>query len=344
MVKDSLIAGIAAWFISLALLGVIAAASGAGTAPPQQERRLVASASAVDRPKPAPDPAFAPEIQVEPDEPKSVFPPPVGSVLKEGVLIVISKSSQNMHVFKDGALWASSPVSTGKQGKETPSGAFPILQKREFHRSNLYSNAPMPHMQRLTWDGIAIHAGRLPGYPASHGCIRIPHHFARKLFGLTDMARTTVVVTGQQSTDEQRALKLAMNMPLPLPGAGGGLVQRPENPLPQYISREPPPMLAQSGQEGPLPQSAAEGKPPVQIESLTDGEIIQLAAAPSTGEAEAYWSGLVARHPDLRTMQKAVIPASVNGQQVYRLRASGPDARATCSALQAAGTACFPVS
>lgn len=87
----------------------------------------------------------------------------VREVLENGVLITISLASQQMHVFRNGVLWRSSPVSTGKRGKETPTGVFAILQKKKFHRSNLYSNAPMPFMQRLTWDGIAIHAGRLPG-------------------------------------------------------------------------------------------------------------------------------------------------------------------------------------
>src|SRR3546814_10651322 len=64
-------------------------------------------------------------------------------------------------------------VSTGMKGHRTPTGEFPVLQKRQWHRSNLYSNAPMPFMQRLTWDGIALHAGHNPGYPASHGCIRL---------------------------------------------------------------------------------------------------------------------------------------------------------------------------
>jgi len=125
--------------------------------------------------------------------PPSQLPPAVGAVLQSGVLIVVSKASQRMYVFKDGVPWASSPVSTGKRGHSTPAGVFPILQKRVHHRSNIYSNAPMPYMQRLTWRGIAIHAGRLPGYAASHGCIRLPYSFARALFGLTKASATTVV-------------------------------------------------------------------------------------------------------------------------------------------------------
>src|SRR5262249_57571081 len=75
-------------------------------------------------------------------------------------------------------LIAQSAVSTGMPGYRTPTGVFSVLQKRRYHESNIYSGAPMPFMQRLTWSGIALHAGVLPGFPASHGCIRLPHHFA----------------------------------------------------------------------------------------------------------------------------------------------------------------------
>ena len=84
-------------------------------------------------------------------------------------------------------------MSTGKDGKDTPVGVFTILQKKEMNRSNLYDGAPMPFMQRLTWDGIAIHAGRNPGFPASHGCIRVPADFAKKLYAATELGATVEV-------------------------------------------------------------------------------------------------------------------------------------------------------
>src|SRR3546814_9593425 len=79
------------------------------------------------------------------------------------------------HVYDGDRLVGMASVSTGMKGHRTPTGEFPVLQKRQWHRSNLYSNAPMPFMQRLTWDGIALHAGHNPGYPARHGCIRLPY-------------------------------------------------------------------------------------------------------------------------------------------------------------------------
>ncbi|WIW89163.1 L,D-transpeptidase family protein [Sphingobium sp. V4] len=108
--------------------------------------------------------------------------------------MVISIEKQRVHVYSGDRLIGAASVSTGMKGHRTPTGDYPILQKRQWHRSNLYSNAPMPFMQRLTWDGIALHAGHNPGYPASHGCIRLPYAFARQLFALTKIG-TLVEVT-----------------------------------------------------------------------------------------------------------------------------------------------------
>jgi lipoprotein-anchoring transpeptidase ErfK/SrfK len=108
--------------------------------------------------------------------------------------IVVVLDTQRIYVFQNEKLIGFSTISSGKKSKKTPTGIFNILQKKVDHKSNLYSNAPMPFMQRLTWDGIAIHGGHLPGYPASHGCIRLPHPFAKALFGVTRMGQEVVVL------------------------------------------------------------------------------------------------------------------------------------------------------
>ena len=108
--------------------------------------------------------------------------------------IVIVLDIQRIYVFQNDVLIGFSTISSGKKGKETPTGFFNILQKNVDHKSNLYSNAPMPYMQRLTWDGIAIHGGHLPGYPASHGCIRLPLTFAKMLYGVTQMNQEVFVL------------------------------------------------------------------------------------------------------------------------------------------------------
>lgn len=109
------------------------------------------------------------------------------------VTVIISLKTQRAYVYRNGVPIGVSTVSTGKLGKETPTGVFTILQKAVKHRSNKYSNAPMPFMQRLTWDGVAMHAGKLPGYPASHGCVRLPAGFAKLLFGITSLGLTVVI-------------------------------------------------------------------------------------------------------------------------------------------------------
>lgn len=112
----------------------------------------------------------------------------------EPVRMVVNIGEQRAYVYRGTALIAATAVSTGRDGKDTPSGVFTILQKRVDHRSTLYDDAPMPFMQRLTWDGIAIHAGRNPGFPASHGCIRVPLAFARKLYEVTAMGTEVTVI------------------------------------------------------------------------------------------------------------------------------------------------------
>lgn len=112
------------------------------------------------------------------------------------VLVLVSLPDQRATVYRNGVRIGVATVSTGKPGFETPTGVFTILQKKREHYSNLYDDAPMPFMQRLTWDGIALHAGRVPGYPASHGCVRLPYAFSELLYGVTAHG-ITVVITDQ---------------------------------------------------------------------------------------------------------------------------------------------------
>ena len=110
------------------------------------------------------------------------------------VVIIVSLPEQKMYVYRNGVRIGQSTVSTGTKGHATPTGMFTILQKKVRHESNIYKRAKMPHMQRLTWTGIAMHAGHLPGYPASHGCVRLPVDFAEKLYSVT-LNGTSVIIT-----------------------------------------------------------------------------------------------------------------------------------------------------
>src|SRR5262245_25942081 len=111
------------------------------------------------------------------------------------VAVIVSLPDQRVHVYRNGVRIAVSTCSTGKPGHSTPTGVFTILSKDRVHHSSHYNNAPMPNMNRLTWSGIALHAGNLPGYPASHGCVRLPLEFSRLLFGVTHVG-TPVIIAG----------------------------------------------------------------------------------------------------------------------------------------------------
>jgi lipoprotein-anchoring transpeptidase ErfK/SrfK len=113
------------------------------------------------------------------------------------LIIAISINQQKLKIYDANGFFAEAPVSTGMHGHPTPMGVFSVIQKHKFHHSNIYSNAPMPYMQRITWSGVAMHAGVLPGYPASHGCIRMPMAFAIKMWNWTKMGARVVVTPGE---------------------------------------------------------------------------------------------------------------------------------------------------
>src|SRR5262245_37755556 len=117
------------------------------------------------------------------------------------VVIVVSLPDQTLYVFRNGVRIGRSTVSTGKKGHRTPTGVFTVLQKKVDHESNIYKGAKMPHMQRLTWGGVAMHAGELPGYPASHGCVRLPVDFAQKLYSVTSIGTTVIIADNTSGPD-----------------------------------------------------------------------------------------------------------------------------------------------
>ena len=136
---------------------------------------------------------------------KAVKPPP------GPVLAVVSIGRQRVSVYGSTGLLGQSAVSTGQAGHRTPTGVFSVIQKNRWHRSNIYSGAPMPYMQRITWSGVALHAGVVPGYPASHGCIRLPHNFAVDFWSMTKIGARVVV-----APDEVQPVEVAHTR-LPVP-------------------------------------------------------------------------------------------------------------------------------
>lgn len=124
------------------------------------------------------------------------------------MLMIVNLSTQRALLFRNGVPIGATTVSTGKTGHDTPIGVFTILQKEIEHYSSKYDDAPMPYMQRLTWQGVALHAGKLPGYPASHGCIRLPAGFAKLLYRSTKLGMTVVI------TDERVTPRIAPAPPI----------------------------------------------------------------------------------------------------------------------------------
>ena len=136
------------------------------------------------------------------------------------LLVVVNIATQRLVVYRNGVPVGVSTVSTGRAGHRTPLGVFTILQKRVRHFSSTYNNAPMPYMQRLTWGGIALHGGNLPGYPASHGCIRLPQDFARLLFAETGLGMTVVITNRDEMPRLAPASELLQQASLPGTTAG----------------------------------------------------------------------------------------------------------------------------
>jgi len=120
------------------------------------------------------------------------------------VIIVVSLPEQVLYVYRNGVRIGRSTISSGKASHHTPTGVFTILQKNVKHTSSIFKGASMPYMERLTWGGVAMHAGNLPGYPASHGCVRLPLDFAQMLYTVTSDGMT-VIVTNRKSTPDNTA-------------------------------------------------------------------------------------------------------------------------------------------
>ena len=137
------------------------------------------------------------------------------------LMVLISIPEQTMHVYRNGILIGRSSVSTGSKGHDTPGGIFTILEKKQAHYSKKYNNAPMPNMQRLTWSGIAMHSGQLPGYAASHGCVRLPYDFSQLLFSATNSGGTVIIGDGKT--------------PVPRLAANPGLILAPTDFKPEML-------------------------------------------------------------------------------------------------------------
>ena len=212
----------------------------------------------------------------------SPLPPPT----KGPLLVTVSIEKQRLTLYDEGVPIAETPVSTGMRGRETPLGVFSVLQKEQWHRSNLYDDAPMPYMQRLTWDGIALHGGIVPRYPASHGCIRIPEKFAIRLWNTTQRGARVII-------SQNDVKPIGISHPL--------LFRTRTEPPPESV-----PLPQPSPQRNPAP-TQPQGVPQVRLD---DGSRATAAIAADPAELADYIQDALAEdEPSLRDQVEQSIPA-----------------------------------
>lgn len=264
------------------------------TAPAVAPRAAPAPAAQTSKPKAA---ATAPHAPTKPKKPSTrPAAPPRQPVLKVGeyrwwpelapegpVAMVVSLPEQRLSVYRNGVRIGVSTISSGKRGFETRTGVFPIIERERDHHSNLYDNAPMPFMLRLTYSGTALHAGKLPGYPASHGCIRLPAAFAEKLFDAS--RRGTVVVVADAASHPPEVVSPEWLTPINV--ATGTVIE----------------VLAEAAAEDWAPERAPEG-PLTVVLSTRDHRLVALRNGIEIGHANAEITG-----------------APVAGTQLYSLQA-----------------------
>jgi hypothetical protein len=217
------------------------------------------------------------------------------------MLVVVNISTQRLIAYRNGVPIAVSTVSTGKPGHRTPTGVFTILQKAQRHFSSTYNNAPMPFMQRLTWGGVALHGGNLPGYAASHGCIRLPHDFAKLLFGETALGMTVVIV------NQEPQLRIAPTVQMVRNGQGNAFA-----PVAEWHPERSP--------WGPVSI----------VVSAADRRMVVLRNGVEIGSAPVNFAGEVDR------VQAYVLQSAIGGRYDWR-RVSLPGQPAPAVGVQAGG-------
>lgn len=208
------------------------------------------------------------------------------------LVIVVSIDRQKVTVYDSNGVFAESPVSTGMKGHSTPMGVFSVIQKHKFHHSNIYSGAPMPYMQRITWSGVAMHAGVLPGYPASHGCIRMPMSFAMKMWNWTRMGARVIVAPGEMSPHSFSHPLLASSRMPPQPTA----------------SLEPQTNVGDKADKGAADTKAAEAKPvetrPVETKTASADSVLELRTSVGHTVMSDATTGNAATHEEAAAATK----------------------------------------
>lgn len=230
------------------------------------------------------------------------------------LVIVVSINRQKVTIYDSNGVFAESPVSTGMKGHSTPMGVFSVIQKHKFHHSNIYSGAPMPYMQRITWSGVAMHAGVLPGYPASHGCIRMPMAFAVKMWNWTKMGARVIVSPGQMTPQSFSHPMLASLRVPPQPAA----------------SLEPATSVGDKADKGAPETKVTEAKP---VETASAEAVVELRSTVGhTVMSDVTTGNAPVREEAARTEVKADTMSSGPAKQPDAAATSDEDAKPTDAA------------
>lgn len=221
----------------------------------------------------------------------------------EPMTLVVSVGAQKVDIYRGTNLLTTSAVSTGTAEHPTMIGAFSIIEKQRWHHSNIYSGAPMPWMNRITWSGTAVHAGVVPGYPASHGCIRVPYSFAPQLFQMTTLGDNVIV---------------SRSRPKPTLIEHPNLFQPSPPPAPPEIATEDPVTRPRS-ESSPLPELAAAAASPVILAKAESSSTVDSEAQDPTEPA----SGHLQADPPATGLDKHALPDAVSDPN--RIHAITPD-------------------
>jgi lipoprotein-anchoring transpeptidase ErfK/SrfK len=257
----------------------------------------------------------ADKLKLEVDR-KLRLAPPVPPT-KGPLLLAVSIAKQTITLFDAGVAVYTSPVSTGTASHPTPTGVFSVVEKEWWHRSNIYSLAPMPMMQRITWSGIALHAGELPGYAASHGCVRLPYDFAVRLWGTTKIGGRVIITNDEVAPIEIAHARLFM----PKAKAEPAPEPKPEYNIPP--EQNTPPKKNLPSEDTP----SSENAPAVPLRAQRKAD-----QAPEIITSKRRTSGLVAPEPKLLTPAidvgsgpRVIVVADAVAQRLAGHTAAGED-------------------
>jgi hypothetical protein len=226
--------------------------------------------------------------QPEPKEAEHVSKEPFGVLPKGPMQIVISINQQKLHLYADGTEVADTLVATGVPALPTPTGIFSVIGKERFHRSNIYSGAPMPFMQRITWSGVALHEGENIGHPASHGCIRMPREFAMKLFSVTKVGVRVIIARSELKPVAFADAHLFVHKAMPAPAPAAAAPAAPEATRTAQAGDDNKKTDAVALPQSETPAAAAPAMPePAKTVLISDDTKTTDAAEPANPEALA---------------------------------------------------------